>query len=102
MYRAKDAGKDVRDLSERRRKDLDNIMLKVHLKRRKEDVLKDTLKEKNQFVVFCPLAPVQKMLYQNILDLPDYQILKKGELPCNCGVNRSFLLAMKKFSTKYV
>jgi SNF2 family DNA or RNA helicase len=100
MNRAKDAGKDVRDLSERRRKDLDNIMLRVHLKRRKEDVLKNTLKEKNQFVVFCPLTPIQKTLYQNILNLPDYQILKKSELPCNCGVNQSFFLAMKKLSSK--
>ena len=64
--RAKGAHADVRNLSERRRKQLDSIMVRVHLKRKKEDVLKKSLKEKNQFVVFCPLTTVQKVSTLNL------------------------------------
>jgi SNF2 family DNA or RNA helicase len=58
-------------------------------------VLTDDLPEKKERVLFCELSPIQKELYQHILTLPDYILLKFASAPCDCGANRDLFQAYK-------
>ena len=59
-----------------------------HLARKKEDVLKGTLKGKDENIIFCEMSELQKEVYQRILALPDFQCVKRADEPCDCGVNQ--------------
>jgi SNF2 family DNA or RNA helicase len=56
--------------------------------RRTKDILSNELPEKEERIVFCEPSQLQKELYQNILELPDFVLLKHSQAPCDCGVNR--------------
>jgi SNF2 family DNA or RNA helicase len=56
-----------------------------YIQRRKIDVLKYELPEKDERVLFCELSPLQKRLYQHFMTLPDFVLLKYANSPCECG-----------------
>lgn len=66
----------------------------------KEEVLKDELTEKTEKVLFCELSNVQKQIYQNILALPDYELLRMSVSPCDCGVNQRYFSEYKRLKSK--
>jgi superfamily II DNA or RNA helicase len=70
-----------------------------YLQRRKVDVLKDDLPEKNERVVFCELSPLQKRLYQHVMTLPDVVLVKYGNAPCECGINQAIFQGFKHMRT---
>lgn len=71
-----------------------------YLQRRKIDVLKDDLPEKNERVVFCELSPLQKRLYQHLMTLPDFLLVKYGNAPCECGINQAIFQGFKQMRTE--
>ena len=62
----------------------------IYLQRKKEDVLGDQLPKKDERVLFCELSGLQKRIYEHVLTLPDYELLRKAQCPCDCGRNREF------------
>ncbi len=50
--------------------------------------------------MFCELTDIQKQMYQDVLDLPEYEFLRKCNTPCDCGVNADFFSKYKKLVTK--
>lgn len=60
----------------------------LYLHRKKEVVLADVLPKKYESIVFCELSDLQKRLYNHIIECPDYDILRKSNSPCDCGVNQ--------------
>ncbi|CAJ1461101.1 unnamed protein product, partial [Effrenium voratum] len=68
-------------------KEFQELLARNCLRRTKDDVAL-MLPGKNDRVVPCPLSPVQRAAYQNLLESPDFQIaLGKREL-CVCGAGR--------------
>ena len=41
-------------------------------------------------VILCPLSSLQKDIYEYILELPDYLLLRGANAPCDCGVNQNY------------
>ena len=35
--------------------------------------------------MFCALAPFQEEVYRTLLDMPDVDLLRKKDYPCDCG-----------------
>ncbi len=64
---------------------------------RPKDIL--NLPKKEELVVFCELSPLQNRIYQHMLMLPDFALLKRANAPCDCGVNQEFFIAYKKLRT---
>ena len=87
-------------LGEKREHELKTLLKKVFLARTKEEVLKDELTEKTEKVLFCELSEVQKQIYQNILSLPDYELLCMANAPCDCGINQKFFSEYKRMRNK--
>ena len=83
-----------------RQKELDRILKPVYLVRKKEVSLKGKLTKKNEKVIFCQLTEIQKKLYRHILTLPDYDLVRMANTPCDCGINRQYFQAYKKLKTK--
>ena len=98
--RAKDAKPECVSLGKDRQKELDRILKPVYLVRKKEVSLKGKLTKKNEKVIFCQLSQIQKELYRHILTLPDYDLVRFANAPCDCGVNRQYFQAYKKLKTK--
>ena len=98
--RAKDAKAECVSMGKDRQKVLDRMLKPVYLVRKKEEALKDNLTKKNEKVVFCQLSDVQKQLYRHILTLPDYDLLRFANAPCECGVNTQYFIRYKKLKTK--
>jgi DNA excision repair protein ERCC-6-like 2 len=71
-----------------------------YLQRRKADVLKDDLPEKNERVVFCELSPLQKRIYQHMMTLPDIVLVKYANAPCECGINQSIFQGFKQMRSE--
>ena len=68
----------------------------LYIKRNKSQVLADDLPMKDERVLFCEPSPIQKELYQHILMLPDFILLKYAQAPCKCGVNRAIFQQFKR------
>ena len=51
-------------------------------------------------VMFCDLTPIQKQIYQRILQLPEYQNLVKKDSPCDCGINKRFFAEYIKLGSE--
>jgi len=51
-------------------------------------------------ILFCEPTPIQKALYEHIICLPDYELLRYGNAPCDCGVNRAIFAGYKRLRTK--
>jgi len=49
-----------------------------------KSVISDRLKGKLETVVFCPMSPVQQLIYQRILDMPEVVNLRRKDEPCDC------------------
>lgn len=97
--RAKDSKDEVNTLAERQEQLLRRLIKPVYLERKKEDVLKDSLTEKKERVVFCELSEIQKKIYRHILTLPDFAILRWANGPCQCGVNKAWFRGYGKMRT---
>lgn len=97
--RAKDAKEEVLRLAEQRELVLRNAIKPAYLERKKEDVLKDSLMEKREKVVFCELTEIQKKIYRHIISLPDFMQLRFANAPCDCGINQAYFRGYKKMRT---
>ena len=97
MCRTKDATDDTIERSNRRSKELQEKLKPLLLERKKETVeeLKDELPMKDEKVLFCKLSPVQKKIYQHVMNLPDYVLLRDAKCPCECGVNQRLIISYK-------
>ena len=98
--RAKDATPAVIELGGDRGNELSTVMNKAYLRRTKEEVLQDELPEKDERIVFCELSDLQKRIYENILEQPDFRMLRLSSDPCDCGLNKPFFRTLKRMSTK--
>ena len=74
-------------------------MSAIYLQRKKETVLRDELPEKEERVILCELSDLQKRIYQHMLTLPDYDLLKKAQCPCDCSRNREFFRKYVKLAS---
>lgn len=75
-------------------------MYKAYLRRTKEEVLQSELPDKDERIVFCDLSDMQKRIYQHMLELPDFRLLRFSSDPCDCGVNKPFFKYLKKMRTR--
>ena len=98
--RAKDAKKECVLLGKDKQQVLDRMLKPVYLVRKKDDVLQSKLTKKNEKVIFCQLSELQKTIYRHILTLPDYDLLRFANSPCECGVNRQYFISYRKLKTK--
>mmetsp|Transcript_3344 Transcript_3344/g.8920 ORF Transcript_3344/g.8920 Transcript_3344/m.8920 type:complete len:1185 (-) Transcript_3344:13-3567(-) len=73
---------------------------KIYIKREKKDVLKGQLPEKNEEFILCDLSPLQKEVYRHVVKLPDFDLVKHGSRPCDCGVNQDFFRKLLKLKGK--
>jgi SNF2 family DNA or RNA helicase len=46
------------------------------LRRTKEEHLKDVLKGKTDRIIFCRLSPLQAELYERVLAMPDFDMVR--------------------------
>jgi len=76
---------DARRLGNRRQAELKRVIGPLMLRRTKEEFLADVLKQKFDRVVFCALSPLQRALYQRVLELPDFANVRHSGEPCPCG-----------------
>mmetsp|Transcript_203 Transcript_203/g.263 ORF Transcript_203/g.263 Transcript_203/m.263 type:complete len:1537 (-) Transcript_203:110-4720(-) len=84
-------------ISERLRKMLNKIMIK----RNKEDVFPDDqIPEKNEQAILCDLSPLQKEVYMHVLELPDFELVRHGSRPCDCGINKNVFRKIQQLSCK--
>jgi SNF2 family DNA or RNA helicase len=81
--RAKNADESTIEKSIRKANVLAQKMTKILLSRTKEIVLANELPEKNEKFVLCELSPLQKSLYEHILSLPDFEIIRTAIQPCS-------------------
>jgi SNF2 family DNA or RNA helicase len=72
----------------------------IMIERKKEDVLKDDLPDKDEQVVLCGLSSLQKEVYRHVIDLPDFELVKKAQAPCDCGINQNFFRKFNRLSSK--
>lgn len=97
LARTKDAKEDIKRIGKQREEELMRTMSPMYIHRKKEDVLKDSLTQKNEKVIFCELSEVQKELYRHLLALPDYELLRMANTPCGgCNVNQQYFIGYKK------
>ena len=94
--RKKSANKGTVALGQKRSTQLQTVLSKIYIARKKDDVLADTLKKKNEIVIFTEITQVQKQLYQHVLSLPEWQLLIRSEDPCNCSVNNRMFSKFNK------
>ncbi|KAI9917350.1 hypothetical protein PsorP6_012302 [Peronosclerospora sorghi] len=41
--------------------------------------------KQNDQVVFCDLTPLQMAAYEWVMEIPEFQLLQRGEETCYCG-----------------
>lgn len=97
--RAKTASTSLIEKSNSKAKFLREKLKKILIERSKEEVLKDFLPQKNEKLVLCELSPLQKIVYQHILTLPDIDMVRKSQSACDCGVNRAFFQRLQGLKT---
>jgi len=51
-------------------------------------------------VHFCKLSPLQAELYEHILDLPDYELVRGANAPCGCGVNQNYFAEYRRLRSR--
>jgi SNF2 family DNA or RNA helicase len=99
-FRQKGADPSAIEKSQKASKALRAKLRKIMIERKKDEVLCDQLPEKNEQVIFCNLSKLQKEVYQQVVELPDFDVVKKGSAPCDCGVNQNFFREYLRLSTK--
>jgi len=100
LARTKDAKRDVLELCAKRQEELADALKHVYLSRKKVDVLRNTLTEKDEKVIFCELSYIQKTIYRRIINLPDFFLLRMANQPCDCGINRAYFARYKHLKTR--
>ena len=60
-------------------------MIDAWMLQRFKTIIKDQMPNKEDNIVFCKLASEQQVVYERILESPDYVALKNAEEPCWCG-----------------
>jgi SNF2 family DNA or RNA helicase len=88
------------ELGAERSNTFSKIFAKVHLRRTKEEVLRAELPTKDERIVFCELSELQKKIYQKLLSLPEFHLLRLAKTPCDCGINQAFFEYLKGIKTK--
>ena len=99
VYRSKTASRDLIEISQAKARALNDKLHRIFIRRSKEDVLKFFLPKKNEKVVMCELSPLQKLVYQHILTLPDVENARTANSPCDCGVNAGFFHRYQRLRT---
>lgn len=94
-YRQKGADKSVIERSRKVGKDFRIKLAKILIERFKKDVLLDQLPKKTEKVVFCELSKMQRDVYKHVVELPDFDLVKKANAPCDCGVNQNFFKSFR-------
>jgi SNF2 family DNA or RNA helicase len=72
---------------------------KIYIERTKDEVLKELLPEKHEQLVLCELSLLQKRVYAHVLTLPDIELVRKAQSPCDCGVNTGFFQRLHRLQT---
>eukprot|EP00536_Pseudo-nitzschia_multiseries_P001184 jgi/Psemu1/180418/e_gw1.14.87.1 len=85
LGRQKSANARVKARSEAASAELRRELGKIYIKRDKKDVLKGQLPDKNEQMILCDLSPLQKEVYKVCMELPDFDLVKHGSRPCDCG-----------------
>jgi SNF2 family DNA or RNA helicase len=57
--------------------------------RRDKSVIADKLPSKTDHILFCPLTPLQRTLYDQALSSPEIAFLKRSASDCSCGSKRN-------------
>lgn len=99
LTRTKTASKELITISNEKARALREKLRKIFIERSKEDVLRQFLPEKKEKLVLCELSPLQKQVYQHLLTLPDYELVKRALSPCDCGVNLAFFQRVQRLHT---
>jgi SNF2 family DNA or RNA helicase len=60
--------------------ELTDKLRSLYLRRTKDEVLKDALPMKDERIVFCEPSELQKLIYQHILEQPDFVLLRYVKL----------------------
>ena len=68
-----------RDLASRLKQYVDTVML-----RRTKKIIANELPRKEDRVVFCPLSPMQREVYQRLLDSEDFRLVIEKDNLCSC------------------
>ena len=63
-------------------------------------MLKGQLPEKNEEFILCDLSPLQKEVYRHVIQLPDFENVRYGSRPCDCGVNQNFFRQLSRLNGK--
>ena len=48
----------------------------------------------------CELSPLQKQVYQHLLSLPEFDLVRQANSPCDCGVNAGFFQRVQRMETQ--
>jgi SNF2 family DNA or RNA helicase len=107
LFRAKDANIHAIELGRIKGQELSSKLREIYIQRKKEDVLADELPEKDEQIVFCEPSQLQKDLYEYILQLPDFVLMRESTGPCDCGMSNAnmvphrFLIGLTHYSFFY-
>lgn len=99
LIRQKDADQATIDRSKKKASALNQKLSKLFIERKKDEVLGDLLTNKRQDVVLCPPSDLQKRVFEHIMTLPDVQLVKMANSPCDCGVNQAIYKRYYKLKT---
>ena len=88
--RSKESNEAVMEIGTEREHELRGALKSAFLERKKEDVLKGKMTEKNEKVIMCPMTDIQKRLYRHLFSLSDFATLRFANCPCDCGVNQQY------------
>ncbi|KAI9916634.1 hypothetical protein PsorP6_016733 [Peronosclerospora sorghi] len=83
--RKKSAVPEVLKRSRQKEKELRDKLQPYYLRREKQ--VNPTFQEvkKNDQVVFCDLTPLQMAAYERVMEMPEFQLLQRGDETCDCG-----------------
>jgi len=93
--RTANASKNAQEYGERKRQEFQALYTPIYIKRLKTEVLKE-LPLKTENVLLCELSDMQKDVYDHILNLPDYLLLRGANAPCDCGVNMNYFAEYRR------
>lgn len=83
--RKKSAAPEALERSRVKEKKLRQKLIPYYLRREKDINPQFQVVKKCDQVVFCDLTPLQMAAYKRILAMPEFELLRRGEEPCDCG-----------------
>ncbi|GMF45357.1 unnamed protein product [Phytophthora fragariaefolia] len=83
--RKKSAAPEAVRRSHQKEKELRKKLRPYYLRREKEINPTFQVLKKSDQVVFCDLTPLQMAAYERVLAMPEFELLRRGEEPCDCG-----------------